>query len=118
MKWLLISIASAFSVLVYAEKGTFSLDRLEAFSDEFLCDEKQELADAGLTFPCLAFWVATDGSDSNPGTEEEPFLTLQRAQAAVRALPSSAFKDQDVYVYIEEGTYRLQEPLVFTAEDS
>lgn len=118
MKWSLLCLASALSISVYADKWTFSLERLEAFSDEFLCDEKQAIADADLTFPCLAFWVATNGSDSNPGTEEEPFLTLQRAQEAVRALPSSAFKDQDVYVYIKEGTYRLSEPLVLTSEDS
>lgn len=64
------------------------------------------------------FFVSQNGNDGNPGTQEAPFLTLQRAQAAVRALPSSAFKNQDVYVLLREGTYRMQQPLVLTPEDS
>lgn len=110
--------ACAISISVHAAKDTFSLDRLNAFYDEFICNEKQVLAEADLSSPCAVFWISTSGNDANPGTREKPFLTLQRAQAAVRSLPSSTFKDQDVYVYIEEGTYRLQEPLVLTSRDS
>jgi hypothetical protein len=96
----------------------FSLDWLSQFYDVFICEEKNELAAYGLTGECIAFWVAPNGNDAWPGTPEQPFLTLQRARDAVQALPTSAFKDQDVFVYIEEGTYRLQEPLVLTAADS
>ena len=32
-----------------------------------------------------AFYVATNGSDSNPGTFSAPFATLTKAQAAMRA---------------------------------
>ncbi len=83
-----------------------------------MCEEKQVLAEAGVAGGCSAFWVSTDGNDANPGTEQEPFLTLQRARDAVRDLPSLAFKDQDVYIYLKEGTFRLQEPLVLTSQDS
>src|SRR6267154_3483446 len=103
---------------VDAKDKTFSFDRLSEFYDDFICEEKQVLASAHLTGGCVAFWISTDGNDANPGTEQEPFLTLQRARDAVRALPALAFKDQDVYVYIKEGTYRLQKPLVLTSEDS
>lgn len=100
------------------KQKTFSSERLTEFYDGFICEEKQELASAGLTGGCVAFWVSTEGNDVWPGTEEKPFLTLQRARDAVRALPSNAFKDGDVYVYIEEGVYRLQEPLILTWMDS
>lgn len=116
MKSLLFSIACIFSLSSF--NATFSLDRLQAFYDDLICEGKQLLAAAGLSGGCVAFWVSTDGNDANPGTEQEPFLTLQRARDAVRALPPLAFKDQDVYVYIKEGTYRLQAPLVLNSEDS
>lgn len=64
------------------------------------------------------FFVSPDGSDSNPGTQEAPFLTIQRARDAVRALPSKAFKQQDVYVLLRGGTYRMEEPLILNWRDS
>ena len=66
-----------------------------------------------------AFYVALSsrgGSDINPGTRREPFLTLERARKAVRNIN----KDMtgDVLVYLRDGTYKLEEPLVFQAHDS
>ena len=63
---------------------------------------------------CLSFgqpyFVSPAGNDQNPGTLEEPFATLQRAQQAARR--------QRGGVFLRGGTYYLAEPLVFTAEDS
>ncbi len=118
MRFFLTLICCILCRSIEAKQETFSLDRLTEFYDNFTCKEKQVLARAHLTGGCVAFWVSTEGNDAGPGTKEQPFLTLQRARDAVRALPSSAFKDQDVYVYIEEGTYRLEDPLVLTAIDS
>jgi len=50
------------------------------------------------------------GNDANPGTLEKPFVTLQRAQQAVRQ------KHGDVF--LRGGTYYLPETLLFTARDS
>ncbi|MGW8256452.1 MAG: hypothetical protein ACWGMZ_03100, partial [Thermoguttaceae bacterium] len=63
------------------------------------------------------FYVATNGKDSNPGTEQQPFATLQRARDAVRAKIQSGLKS-DVLVLVRGGTYRLTKPLVFGPEDS
>jgi hypothetical protein len=101
-----------------AKPKTFSRERLKEFYSTYVCEEKQTLAPAHLTGGCASFWVSTMGNDAWPGTKDRPFLTLQRARDAVRALPSSAFEDQDVYVYIEEGTYPLSEPLVLSGVDS
>lgn len=56
------------------------------------------------------FFVSPSGNDTNSGTIEKPFATLQRAQEAVRQ------KRGDVF--LRGGTYYLPAPLVFTTEDS
>jgi hypothetical protein len=112
-----VLIASVSVVFVCAQNSTFSPDRLTGFYNDFLLEEKQKLADANLT-SYFSFWVSTNGNDSSSGTRQDPFLTLQRARDAVRALPSSAFKDQDIYIFIENGTYRLTQPLMLDASDS
>lgn len=64
------------------------------------------------------FYVSPSGSDANPGTEAAPFQTLQQARGAVRALPDSAFQNQDAYILLRGGTYRLQQPLQLNWTDS
>lgn len=67
---------------------------------------------AGALTPAFAgtYYIAPTGKDSNPGTLEEPFASLQRAQAAVRQKPGA--------VFLRGGTYYLPDTLVFTAQDS
>ncbi len=56
------------------------------------------------------YFVSSTGDDANPGTLNQPFATLQRAQEAVRQ------KRGDVFLC--GGTYYLPKTLVFTAQDS
>ena len=66
-----------------------------------------------------AFHVAPSskgGSDINPGTKSEPFLTLERAGKAVRNI--SKDMTGNVIVYLRGGTYELERPLVFQAHNS
>jgi hypothetical protein len=70
--------------------------------------------------PSSVFYVAaTGGSDGNPGTSPSaPFATLQRAQAAARAVPSPRAPGS-VAVYLRGGTYYVgAAPLVLTELDS
>ena len=62
-------------------------------------------------------YVATDGDDANPGTQEEPFATIVRAKEAVRRLVAAGLRS-DVTVWLGEGTYGLSETLAFGPEDS
>ena len=55
------------------------------------------------------YYVATTGNDSNPGTEAEPFLTLQRANNALSAGDT---------VIVEDGTYTGTGTLVLTITKS
>jgi hypothetical protein len=47
------------------------------------------------------FYVATNGSDSNPGTITQPFLTLGKAQAAEQAAGTNIKRN----IYIRGGSY-------------
>lgn len=53
----------------------------------------------------LAYWVATDGNDANPGTIDQPFLTIQHA---IDVAKSDLADVKDVYVvggvYNEDAT--------------
>lgn len=57
--------------------------------------------------------VSPDGNDRNPGSATRPVKSLTRAQVLVR----SHSRTQDVTVEIAQGTYRLDQPLIFTAAD-
>jgi len=56
------------------------------------------------------YYVAPAGDDANPGTLDEPFASLHRAQLAVRQKAGG--------VFLRGGIYYLPETLVFTASDS
>ncbi|MEU0566307.1 right-handed parallel beta-helix repeat-containing protein [Nonomuraea sp. NPDC005983] len=58
------------------------------------------------------FHVAPSGDDSWQGTQERPFATLERAQAAAREVTG------DVVVHLGAGTYALSAPLELTEADS
>ena len=61
------------------------------------------------------FYVSTNGSDSNNGTENAPFLTIEKAVEAVRNTDKNG--RSGITVCIEGGEYRVSS-LEFTKEDS
>ncbi len=58
-----------------------------------------------------SFYVATNGSDSNPGTLSAPFLSFGQAQAAMQASTTKT-------VTILGGTYSIAGGLVFSPADA
>ena len=56
----------------------------------------------------------TNGTDSNPGTADKPFKTIQPAVEASRTFAGNDRKT----VVIKEGTYYLTAPLGLTPADS
>jgi len=64
------------------------------------------------------FYVAPGGSDTNAGTQAEPFATLEGARDALRALKADGKLEEAVTVNIQGGVYSLGDTLVFKAEDS
>jgi hypothetical protein len=61
-------------------------------------------------------YVSPSGDDAAPGTPARPIRTLERARDLVRA--RNRQMAGDLTVYLEEGTYRLERPLVLEARDS
>lgn len=52
------------------------------------------------------YWVSTEGSDDNPGTQDEPFKTLYKAASeCYRTVP------KDIYIY--PGTYVEEQAMFF-----
>lgn len=70
----------------------------------------------GLSQPATEFFVSPKGSDSNPGSADRPFRTLQWAKRAVREARGAIQADIDVN--IAAGDYVLDEPLEFSEADS
>ncbi len=64
-------------------------------------------------------WVAPHGSDVNPGTEQRPFATIERARDEIRHRKANAtLPAAGVTVELRGGTYELPRPLELTALDS
>eukprot|EP00118_Oscarella_pearsei_P002836 m.11847 g.11847 ORF g.11847 m.11847 type:complete len:635 (+) comp23645_c0_seq2:250-2154(+) len=76
----------------------------------------------GFVESALQFFVDPDtGADSNPGTIQKPFLTLQMAQKAVRIATNSSthVPTGGVTVFLRKGVYDLTlAPLALTSQDS
>jgi hypothetical protein len=61
------------------------------------------------------FYVALNGSDANPGTDDKPFATIEKAKQAVQAVNKNM--TGDVVVVLHGGTYRIANTVVFDAAD-
>ena len=61
------------------------------------------------------FYVSTKGNDSNSGTKDAPFLTIEKAVEAVRNIDKT--DKNGITVCIEAGEYRISS-LEFTKDDS
>ncbi len=67
--------------------------------------------------PMGDYFVSPSGDDANPGSEEAPFATLERARDAVRERIRLGLQ-KDLTVVLRGGEYVLEAPLVFGPEDS
>jgi len=63
------------------------------------------------------YYVSPEGSDDNPGTRAEPFLTLVKARNTVRQQIAGGMT-RDWTVMLHGGDYRLEETLTFDENDS
>ncbi|QSF44047.1 Ig-like domain-containing protein [Paenibacillus tianjinensis] len=66
-----------------------------------------------------AFYVATNGSDSNNGTKDAPFLTLEKARDTIRSLKAKkGLPNGGVTVYLREGRYERTASFELRQQDS
>lgn len=66
----------------------------------------------------IVFYVSPSGNDSNSGTINDPFATLQKARDAIREIRLKKSLSSPVTVYLRNGLYELSETFVLTIEDS
>ena len=65
------------------------------------------------------FYISPSGDDSNSGTEDNPFKTLEKARDAVRDMISSGTYPEDgVTIYMRGGDYALSGSFELTGQDS
>ncbi|HEY5368145.1 MAG TPA: peptide-binding protein, partial [Hanamia sp.] len=58
------------------------------------------------------FFISPKGKNTNPGTKEKPFATIDHAKLKARKIAGP------VVLYLLGGVYYLSQPIVFTREDS
>ncbi|MDW8382764.1 MAG: right-handed parallel beta-helix repeat-containing protein [Verrucomicrobiota bacterium] len=69
--------------------------------------------------PSLIFHVAPDGDDSQPGSPERPFRTLEAARDAIRRTKQSTGRlPGSVVIAIHPGEHRREQTFVLSAQDS
>ncbi|MBK8476255.1 MAG: right-handed parallel beta-helix repeat-containing protein [Opitutaceae bacterium] len=64
------------------------------------------------------YFVSPTGNDANPGTKPAPFLTLEKAKAAVRTRIAAGAPAGGIVVWLRGGYYERTIPLDLNASDS
>ncbi|NOU85613.1 hypothetical protein GC102_07450 [Paenibacillus sp. LMG 31460] len=62
------------------------------------------------------YYVSPTGSDSNPGTSSQPFMTIEKARDVVRTINSNM--TGDIYVKLKTGVYPVTNTIAFNETDS
>lgn len=68
--------------------------------------------------PNIVFHVSPNGSDTNDGSSEKPFATLQRARDAIRAARERSRSNSAFQVLIHAGEYAVNQTFELDARDS
>jgi len=71
----------------------------------------------GFSQQSVFFYVSSSGKDSNPGTIEKPFATLDKAKKAVRAVLKQQQPDS-IIVFLRGGNYNFKKTIDFDSVDS
>ncbi len=96
-------------------------DRLEALEGMKDGQEEKSIREKRAEWvnrPKQVIYVSLNGNDGNPGTEEEPFATIKRAQEEVRRIKAVGIPEGGIAVYLRGGKYFLEESIKFKKDDS
>lgn len=64
----------------------------------------------------IEYFVSNTGRDSNTGTADRPFATIEAARDAVRAYIAGGMKE-DLIIHIAAGNYFIEKPIEFDDRD-
>ncbi len=111
-------------LIINALKGTDDLlktpigDKKEFVNPEKYKETILNIESSKPTSEGTVFYVAENGSDSNSGTIDAPFKTLEHAKKAVKEIKATmGVSFSGATVYIREGTYQLKKGFVLNKED-
>lgn len=77
----------------------------------------REMDQVYATSPVQAtYYVSPDGDDTNPGTESQPFATIEKARDIIRTINDNMVGD--IIVYIRGGKYYIEDTITFDERDS
>lgn len=62
-------------------------------------------------------YISAGGSDANPGSENAPVKSFEKIKELIREARQNQ-KDAEITVIVADGVYPLEQPLVFTSEES
>lgn len=65
----------------------------------------------------VKIYVSPKGNDANPGNQTSPVKSLGKARELIRSARQTK-NETKINIYVEEGVYQLDKPVIFTAEDS
>ncbi len=71
-----------------------------------------------LTLFAQTFYISPQGNDLARGTRTDPLASLQGARDRIRDMRRQGIFQDTVVVVVEDGTYRMAEPLMLGPEDS
>jgi pectate lyase len=65
----------------------------------------------------IEIYISPNGSDSNSGTKNSPLRSLEKATEIARSIHKET-PAKSITVYVRDGIYQLEKPVVFNTEDS
>ena len=65
----------------------------------------------------IGIYISPNGSDSNSGAKDSPLKSLEKAKETARSVRQKT-PNETVTIYVEDGIYQLEKPVMFTSEDS
>ena len=111
----IISFLSAIGIIVSGVVADSSLVDMLQGDFKAATPVITEKVEEGVTLVKGDFYVSTHGDDDNPGTEDKPFLTIEKAVETVRTIDKT--EKNGITICVEAGEYRVSS-LKFTKEDS
>jgi len=93
------------------KRQSFSLEAIVLFLSVFFLFSLESQSKT------IKIYVAPHGSDTNSGAKDSPLKSLEKAKEVAHSFRKER-PEESITVYIEDGTYRLEKPIVFTSEDS
>ncbi len=100
------TISIFLGTLIVAILGTIVIKNPDLFSANIMQDQSNP----------TSFYVSPGGNDTNLGTFDQPWKTLEKARNAVRLVNTNMTKD--ITVYLRGGTYELSKKLLLRTQDS